>query len=196
MKIHFNGTLLPEQADAVQTLLRTDIGILVAPPGAGKTVIACALLAKRKVSTLVLVHRQPLMEQWKERVASFLGDPSGRCGNLRRFEEETGRRIDIAMIQTLTRSPDAEDIFTRYGQLIIDECHHVPAITFESLLKQSPARYILGLTATPYRKDGHQKIMFMQCGPVRHEMCKVEGATISRQVIVRETDFRIPKSLG
>lgn len=196
MKIHFNGTLLPAQADAVQALSRSDIGILVAPPGAGKTVIACALLAKRKVATLVLVHRQPLMDQWKERLSTFLGVPQEDVGAYGSSKKKLSGRIDIAMIQTLTRSPDAEDIFSRYGQLIIDECHHVPAITFESLLKQSPARYVLGLTATPYRKDGHQKIMFMQCGPVRHEMRKVEGQTISRQVIVRETEFRIAKGLG
>ena len=110
-------------------------------------------------------------------------------------KKPTGK-IDIATILSLKGIEDLEEFFSSYGQIIIDECHHIPAVTFESILKRSSARFVLGLTATPYRKDGHQKILFMQCGPVRHEIKIVSDHLISKRVIIKETRLKLSKNLG
>ena len=136
--------------------------------------IACAIIAKRKMPTLILVHRQELLEQWKEQLSRFLGISIKEIGVFSGTKKKPTGKIDIATILSLKRIDDLEEFFAPYGQIIIDECHHIPAVTVESILKRSSARFVLGLTATPYRKDGHQKILFMQCGPVRHEI-KISG---------------------
>jgi len=158
--------------------------------------MACAIIAKRKAPTLILVHRQPLLEQWKEQLSRFLGIPIKEIGVFSGTKKKPTRKIDIATILSLKGIEDLEDFFSSYGQIIIDECHHIPAITFEAILKRSAARFVLGLTATPYRKDGHQKILFMQCGPVRHEIKLPSDHLIAKKVIVRETNLTIPQRLG
>ena len=192
----FTGDLLPEQKVAFKKLTDHETGVLSAPPGCGKTVMACAIIAKRKTPTLILVHRQELLEQWKEQLSRFLGIPIKEIGVFSGTKKKTMGKIDIATILSLTRIEDLEDFFAPYGQIIIDECHHVPAVTFESILKRSSARFILGLTATPYRKDGHQKILFMQCGPVRHEIKTSGDPLIVKKVVVRETNLKLSADLG
>ena len=179
-------------------LTKSDIGVLVAPPGAGKTVVGCALIAKRKTTTLVLVHLTPLMEQWRRQIAEFLRIEPKKIGTFSGTRKKPTGEIDVGMLPSLAKlsEAEAEELLAPYGQIIIDECHHLPAVSFERVLRQSPARYVTGLTATPYRKDGHQAIIHMQCGPVRYEIEHVEGAILRKQVIVRESPFEVPTALG
>ncbi len=187
----FQGELHPTQQVALQDLLEHDTGVLVAPPGSGKTVIAAALAAARAVSTLVLVHRTPLLEQWRTQLARFLGiDPSaiGRLGGTRK--KLTGN-IDVAMFQTLARRDDLSETLRAYGHVVVDECHHVPAVSFEQVLGALPARFVVGLTATPVRRDGLQPLLHQQCGPVRHRMREAPDAPLRRQLIRRVTTFTV-----
>ena len=163
-------------------MLGHDDGVLLAPPGAGKTVMACAVIAARKVSTLILVHRKPLMEQWRSRLQQFLGLEKKEIGVL----GGEHRGVTVGMVQTLAKSPHPEALFADFSQVIIDECHHVPAASFEAVMKACPARYFLGLTATPNRKDGLQKILFLQCGPIRHRMDAAVDPDITRKLIIRD----------
>lgn len=192
----FTGELLTDQKIAIKKLTDHETGVLSAPPGSGKTVIACAIIAKRKTPTLILVHRQELLEQWKQQLSRFLSIPVKEIGVFSGTKKKPTGKIDIATILSLKRIEELEDFFSPYGQIIIDECHHIPAVTFEAILKRSSSRFILGLTATPYRKDGHQKILFMQCGPVRHEIKTAGDHLISKKVIIRETSLKLSENLG
>jgi superfamily II DNA or RNA helicase len=164
----FTGELTSEQHAAVAVLRRHETGVLVAPPGAGKTVIATALIAERAVSTLVLVATRTLVDQWRARLATFLDIEPSMIGTIQGGRRKPGGIIDVATIQTLARDDAAGESLASYGMLVIDECHHVPAISTEKVARLAPARYVLGLTATPQRRDGHQPIIRMQCGPTRH----------------------------
>jgi superfamily II DNA or RNA helicase len=192
VELEFCGELNDSQHTAAGALLQHDVGVLCAPPGWGKTVLATQLIASRGCSTLVLVHRMPLVEQWTERLREFLGIPPRSIGRLGAGRRRLTRRIDIAMIQTLARSGDPHDLVRAYGHVVIDECQHVPAVQVERVLSAVSARYVTGLTATPYRRDGHQPIISMQCGPVRHivsgpEVCA--GGALERRVIRKDTSF-------
>lgn len=195
IRLKFCGRLMTEQQKAVRALKPHDFGVLVAPPGSGKTVVACALIARRKTPTLVLVHRQPLVEQWRSRLREFLGLKEEEVGIITGTKKKPTGRADIAMIQTLSRAADLDDILPDYGLLVVDECHHVPARSFELVLKALRVRFVLGLTATPYRKDGLQKMIHLYCGPTRHEVRSADGG-LTKQVVVRETRFRMPESTG
>ncbi len=190
-KIAFKGDLVSSQKKALRDLLKEDSGILVAPPGAGKTVIACSYIAKRKLPTLVLVHRKQLVDQWKKQLLKFT--------NLVKKEIKTFSKdgikgiVNIGMLQSLSREKAMDRIIDDYGTVIVDECHHIPAASFEPVLRCISARHFLGLTATPYRKDGLEKIICMQCGPILHTMTETSGQLqIVRRVIVRESSFQIP----
>lgn len=196
IRFAFRGTLTPEQKHAVRALRKHEFGMFVAPPGAGKTVVACAMVALRKTPTLILVHRQPLVEQWRSRLTQFLDVTDADVGLVSGTKKRATGKVDIAMLQTLGRAQDIGDVLPQYGQVIVDECHHIPALSFEQVLKQLPAKFMLGLTATPYRKDGLQKIIHFQCGPLRHEIRPAETGELPKRVIVRETGFRIPEEAG
>ncbi|NOS76468.1 MAG: DEAD/DEAH box helicase family protein [Nitrospira sp.] len=196
IKVEFVGELTPSQKEAVKALKKSEVGVLVAPPGFGKTVVGCALIAERHVSTLVLVHRQPLLDQWKEGLMKFLGLNPKEIGILGGTIKKTTGKLDLMMLQTLTRMGDLHEIALRYSHVIIDECHHIPAVSFEGVLKQLPARYVLGLTATPYRKDGLEAILFQQCGPVRHEIVSADEGKLEKTVTISETGYRPPSEVG
>jgi superfamily II DNA or RNA helicase len=170
----FTGTLRKDQKTAVRKMLNCDVGVLCAPTAFGKTVTAAAMIARRKVSTLVLVHRAELLRQWKERLTGFLDIPKGGLGSIGGGKKKLSGEIDIALMQSLSRRDDLGELLDRYGQIIIDECHHLSAFSFEAILKQAKAKFVVGLTATPVRRDGHQPIIFMQCGPIRHSAAKPE----------------------
>ncbi len=188
----FRGTLGPAQKKAVGAMLEHDEGVLLAPPGSGKTVMGCAIIAARRVSTLILVHRKPLLEQWRDRIQEFLGLEKNAVGVLGHDSVMPESGIVIGMVQTLAKSTVPAAMLAPFSQIIIDECHHVPAVSFEAVMKESTSRFILGLTATPNRKDGLQKLLFLQCGPIRHKMESDRDASISRKLIIRDIDLGLP----
>lgn len=196
LSVDFNGELSAQQKKAVTALTKSDIGVLVAPPGAGKTVMGCAMIAERKAPALILVHRMPLLEQWRAQIAKFLGIDSKKIGAFGGTRKKQTYEVDVGMLPTFAKIKNPEEVLSQYGHIIIDECHHIPAVSFEAVLKKIPARYVLGLTATPYRKDGHQAIIHMQCGPIRHELKEVDGPKLTKRVIVRETSFKMPEDVG
>ncbi|MGH7995467.1 MAG: TOTE conflict system archaeo-eukaryotic primase domain-containing protein [Opitutaceae bacterium] len=193
----FHGELRPEQAAAVQEMAKHDYGVLCAPPGAGKTVMGCALIARHLTSTLVLVHRTLLLDQWRKEAGRFLGIVKRKeIGIWRGATRRLTRKLDIAMLPSLTRVENYAALFEGYGLVVVDECHHVPAATFEALLKACPCRKIVGLTATPVRKDGLEKLLHLQCGPIRHAIHVSPDDTAPRIAYVRRSSFHVPDILG
>ena len=166
----FTGTLRPEQESARETVLAHDTGVLVAPPGFGKTVTAAAIIATRGTSTLVLVHRKDLLRQWRARLATFLGLVPKAIGVFGGGKATLTGRVDVAVVQALARHEDPGALVADYGQVIVDECHHAGAASIDALLAAVRARYVLGLTATPERRDGLHPLVFQQCGPIRHRV--------------------------
>jgi superfamily II DNA or RNA helicase len=193
----FVGTLRPGQREAVEAMAVHRLGVLCAPPGAGKTVMASALIAHHGKNTLILVHRQPLVEQWKLRLSSFLGIDPKAIGVVGGGKDRRNGRLDIAMVQSLVRDTQVVDWIAGYGQVIVDECHHIPAVSVEKVLKEVKARHVYGLTATPRRKDGLQKILHFQCGPVRHKIIETTAALELEKILeIRETGIAPPEQEG
>jgi superfamily II DNA or RNA helicase len=188
LSLKFLGSLTPEQMNAVQAVLSDDMGVLIAPPGAGKTVMGCYAVAERNVPTLILAHRKPILDQWRTQLGDLLGLSSRLIGQVGGGRNRQTAVIDLGMMQSLKRFDDLEAFFSKYGFIVVDECHHLPAFTFERCVKRAPVRYILGLTATPYRRDGLQEIITLQCGSIRHTMAPIENS-FSRTLVVRETPF-------
>ena len=195
IEVEFQGQLRPFQVEAVASIDSHDDGILCAPTAFGKTAVGAWLIAKRKVNTLVLVHRQQLLDQWRERLSMFLGLPTKGIGQIGGGKMDRTGCVDVAVIQSLHRKDEVKDFVAEYGQVIVDECHHISAFTFEQVMRQVKAKYVVGLTATPTRKDGHHPIIYMQCGPVRFSMSArkmTETAPFEHKVIPRHTAFRMP----
>jgi hypothetical protein len=163
--VAFAGNLRSDQESAVTAMLMHDAGVFCAPTAFGKTVTAAAMIARRGVNTLVLVHRTDLLRQWQERLQTFLGVGKGVVGTISGGKFKSTGKIDIAVMQSLSKQNEVNALVENYGHVIIDECHHIGAASFEAILKGTKAKYVLGLTATPIRRDGQQPIIFMQCGP-------------------------------
>ncbi len=183
IKCVFNGRLREEQQKAVTAITRYDTGVLCAPTAFGKTVTAAAIIAERKVSTLVVVNRTDLLQQWIEQLQLFLSCEGNVLGRLGGGKRNLSLRVDVAVIQSLVRKGEVNEVVEQYGQVIVDECHHISSVSFELLMKQAKARYVLGLTATPERRDGHHPVIFMQSGPIRHRAKKPETAPRILQVV-------------
>jgi superfamily II DNA or RNA helicase len=192
LDLRFQGELTPVQEQAARALLSHDTGVFVAPPGVGKTVVGTYLVAARGRSTLILVHRQPLLDQWVAQLRMFLGLDPKAIGQIGAGKRRPTGRLDVAMLQSLVREGRIDDVVASYGHVIVDECHHVPAVSFERVLSEVKARYLTGLTATPRRRDGLHPILEMQLGPVRFAVdAKSQAARrpFDHRLIVRETAF-------
>jgi superfamily II DNA or RNA helicase len=193
LKVSFCGALRPEQKAAAEAMLRHDTGVLAATTAFGKTVLAAWLIAQRGVNTLVLVHRRQLMEQWVERLSEFLGVPAKSIGCLGGGRKKLTGTLDVALVQSLVHQGAVDDRIGNYGYLVVDECHHLSAQSFELVVRRAKAKFVTGLSATLARKDGHQPIIFMQCGPVRYRVdAKKQAAArpFTHRVFVRPTGFR------
>jgi superfamily II DNA or RNA helicase len=187
--LRLDESLSPIQEAAVREVLRHDEGVLVAPPGSGKTRMACAVIAARSVPTLVLVHRKPLLDQWRLELQRCLGLSSKQIGQLGGGRKRRGRVVDLAMIQSL-QSDAAGEVFADYGLVVVDECHHLPAVSFDGIIRKAAARFVLGLTATPYRRDGLGELITMRCGAIRHRIAEnVAADSMERRLVVHETGF-------
>jgi len=196
--VKFNGRLYPEQEKAAEALLKHNDGILAATTAFGKTVIAGYIIAKRQVNTLVLVHRRQLQEQWRIRLGQFLDIDSKQIGQIGAGKHKPRGKIDIAIIQSLSKKGKVNDIVANYGHLVIDECHHISAPSFEAIARQFKGKYITGLSATVTRKDGHHPIIYMNCGPVRYRVCaksQAEKRAFNHRLIIRNTFFELPPDL-
>jgi superfamily II DNA or RNA helicase len=197
--VEFRGSLRDRQKEAVGAVIQHDDGIVCAPTAFGKTAVAAWLIAHRKVNTLVLVHRQQLLDQWRVRLAMFLDLPVDNIGQIGGGKTSRTGNIDVAVIQSLHQNQEVKDFVAEYGHVIVDECHHLSAVTFEKVMREVKARYIVGLTATPTRKDGHHPIIYMQCGPIRYRMsarAMTEATPFEHVVIPRPTDFRMDVEAG
>ena len=208
INVSFRGELREEQQKAMETFAEHNIGTLSATTAFGKTVFAIGMIARRKVNTLILVHNKALLEQWKERLETFLKidetieEPETKRGRKKIFSVigclYAGKNslhgiIDIALIQSCLSDGEAKPFVKGYGMVIVDECHHVSSVSFEQVLRQVTATYVYGLTATPIRKDGHQPIIFMQCGKIRFTSdakSQMENQGFKRLLIPRFTTFR------
>jgi superfamily II DNA or RNA helicase len=196
--VKFYGDLRDDQAEAIRQTLQHDEGVLCAPTAFGKTVVAAKLIADRAVNTLILVHREQLLEQWRARLAAFLDLPQKAIGQVVGGKDKRNGLIDVALLQSLQHKGEVKDCVAEYGQVIADECHHLTAFSFEQVMRQVKAKFILGLTATPTRKDGHHPIIFMQCGPIRFNLSAREAAERSpfqHLVVPRQTSFRMPSEI-
>lgn len=196
--MEFQGVLRPEQQRAADALLQHETGVLSASTAFGKTVIAAYIIAKRKVNTLVIVHRRQLLDQWIESLSHFLGVDLKEIGQIGGGKRKPTKKIDVGMVQSLNKKGVVDDIVGQYGHIIVDECHHISAVRFEQVVRQSKARYFAGLSATIARKDGHHPIIFMQCGPVRYRIDdrkQAEKRPFDHKVIIRPTNFRLPPDL-
>jgi superfamily II DNA or RNA helicase len=195
--VAFLADLDTKQGAAVSALLAHDDGVLVAPPGSGKTVMACAVVAERGTSTLVLVDRKALADQWRSRIEQFLGIRPGQVGGGRR---KLSGVVDIAMLPSLARRHDVAELTAGYGHIVVDECHHLAAAAYDHSVKRIGAQFWLGLTATPVRRDGLGELVTWQLGPIRHTMTHDDPGTLAegweadggcrRLLYIHETEFR------
>jgi len=193
LEVKFQGELRREQKAAADAMLRHEVGVLAATTAFGKTVVAAWLIAQRGVDTLVLVHRRQLLDQWVERLSTFLDIPAKSIGRIGGGRNRPTGRIDVAIIQSLVRKGVVDDRVAEYGHVIVDECHHLSAHSFEQVARQAKARFVVGLSATVARKDGHHPIIFMQCGPVRHQVsARAQAASrpFEHFVLVQPTGFK------
>jgi hypothetical protein len=190
----FRGDLREDQKEAVTKLLPHAAGILSASTAFGKTITALWIVARRKTSTLILVHRKQLLDQWTDRINQFLGIPKSEIGCFSGNKKKRTGVIDIAVMQSIVKKEAVADWITEYGQIIVDECHHISASSFERIIRKCPAFYRLGLSATVVRKDGQHPIVLMNLGDVRYSRKQPENALFSQKVIPRITGFSVPET--
>src|SRR5690606_35937163 len=187
----FNANLRSHQEKVIETVSKKDFGVIVAPPGSGKTVMGLKIIAEKKQPALIVVHRKQLLEQWQERVQAFLGIPKHEIGIIGQGKAKIGKQITIATIQSLPKQ--IEQIQTQFGTILVDECHHIPAETFRSAIEKLNTFYLYGLTATPFRKYNDDKLIFVFLGEIISEIASTEIENFKHaQIIVRNTNLDVP----
>ena len=201
VKFTSNIKLLPAQQPIVESALQSDSGVIVAPSGSGKTIIGLEIVAQRKLPALILVHRKQLLDQWIERTQSFLGIPKKDIGQYYSVKKKLGEQVTVAMMQTLARIGNLAELQNKFGTIIVDECHHIPAKTFREVVSQLNPKYIYGLTATPKRKHNDEPLIYMYIGDIIAQMEQApeipetvlrSTATVKTQIIVRQTNLEVP----
>ncbi|MDL2321675.1 DEAD/DEAH box helicase [Desulfosarcina sp. OttesenSCG-928-B08] len=187
----FSATLKPFQVEAVNAMARYDSGTLSAPTGSGKTIMGLALVARRRQPALVVVHTKELAFQWVDRITAFLGIPADAVGMIGAGKNKIGEKITVALVQSLYRCADT--VAPKIGQLVVDECHRAPSRTFTEAVTAFDARYLLGLSATPWRRDRLSRLIFWHLGPVHYEVSRQrleqDGHILKADVVIRWTDF-------
>lgn len=189
----FNGKLNRKQEKAMHDLISHETGVLCATTGFGKTVIGAKIISELKTNTLVIVNRNNLLDQWKERLSYFLDINKKEIGQCGASKENLNGKLDVASFQSLFKKDNLEELVKNYGLVIVDECHHVAAFSFEKVLKSIRSKYVYGLTATPTRKDGWHKIIYMQCGDIRVRVSNKElkqNKEMEHTVIVKKTNYK------
>ncbi len=189
---NFTGQLKPFQNKAVEVMHSRDFGTLSAPTGSGKTVMALYIIARRRQPALIVVHTKDLAYQWMERAGEFLGIPEESVGFIGSGKKVVGEKITVALVQSLYKC--AEDVSQNVGFLLVDECHRCPSRTFTQAVSDFDSKYMLGLSATPWRRDRLSKLIFWHLGDVHHKIDHTRlvesGDVLPAEIIVRETDFK------
>jgi len=192
VQFDFTGTLRPFQQTAVDRMLAKDFGTLSSATGSGKTIMALYMIARRRQPALIVVHTRDLAAQWTSRIESFLGIDSASVGLIGGGKKQPGEKITIAMVQSLYKC--VEDVAGQIGFLVVDECHRCPSRTFTEAVTGFDSQFMLGLSATPWRRDKLSKLIFWHLGDVHHEVDKKHlietGEVLTAEVIVRETEFK------
>ena len=192
----FNAQLREHQHTAIEVTSKKDFGVIVAPPGSGKTIVALKIISEKSQPTLIIVHRKQLLEQWMERIETFLGIPKHEIGKIGQGKTKIGKKITIATIQSLSKSFEksaSESFISSFGTIIVDECQHIPAKTYRDTIAKLPTYYLYGLTATPFRKYNDGKIIFTQLGDVIVEIKPAEISSYKQaRIIVRNTELDLP----
>lgn len=191
----FKATLLEYQQAVINATDKKEMGIIVAPPGSGKTIMGLGIVAHKKQPALIIVHRKQLFDQWVERIQSFLGIAEPFIGKLAPGQKKIGTHITVAMMQSLAQFDATNGLFKSFGIIIIDECHHVPAKTFRQVIQRFSSYYLYGLTATPIRKTNDEKLIFINIGDVIYEVknsAEISSSHKKVSLVVRETDLIVP----
>ncbi len=192
----FQAKLREHQEKILDVISRKDLGVIVAPPGSGKTIVSLKIISDKKLPALIITHRKQIAEQWIERIETFLGIPNNEIGKIGQGKNRIGKQITVAMIQSLSKELEKTDGIVNsktFGTIIIDECHHIPAETFRSTISKLPCHYLYGLTATPFRKYNDGKLIFIHLGEIISEIKPEEISKASQaKIIIRNTELDIP----
>ena len=192
----FNAQLREHQQTVIESISKKDLGVIVAPPGSGKTIVALKIISEKDQPALIIVHRKQLVEQWIERIETFLGIPKIEIGKIGQGKNKVGKKITVATIQSLSKEldkPESENLSTAFGTIIVDECHHIPAETFRNTISKLKTFYLYGLTATPFRKYNDGKLIFTNLGEVITEIKPNEISTTKQaKIIIKNTELDVP----
>lgn len=194
LSLNFQAALRPYQIPAIEATTKKDMGVIVAPPGSGKTVIGLKLIADKQQPALIVVHRKQLMDQWIERIEAFLGIPQQEIGKFGKGKLKVGKHVTVATIQSLVKEVEKDETLKdAFGTILIDECHHIPAESYRKTIHQLNSYYLYGLTATPFRKYNDGKLIFIHLGEIIAEITAQQiGRNKKTTVIIRDTDLDVP----
>ncbi len=196
VKFETNHTLFEHQKEAVEQMISSENGLLVAPPGSGKTIMGIDIIDRLKQPTLILVHKKQIFNQWVERIEGFLNIPKKDIGQFVSAKKKIGNKVTVAMVQTLTRLENLNELTDKFGLVIVDECHHMPAKMFRNIIAKLNPYYLYGFTATPERKNNDEKLIYIYLGEILHMIDtnynQPKNEKSKTEVIIRETNLGIP----